>query len=361
MSDEGGEKSHEATQHRRDEAAQQGQVVRSQDLISAVLLVVALCVLLYNGQEIAIFLARLMRTTLSDAPELTVDRQTLVNRWFVMLQELGWVLLPLMGALLLAAIAVNLAQVGFVFLPEKIGLDISHIDPLKGLSRIFSMSNVVRLGFGLLKIAVVCSVAIWCLWGKHNEVLALVGLEVSQIAAYVAETILWTCLKVGSAILLIAVLDYGYQKWKFEKDLMMSTDEIKEEMKNTQGDPQVIARRKTVQRQLAMNRMKSSVPKADVVVTNPTEFAIAIHYDYETMPAPIVVAKGAGVLAQRIRRLALENNIPIVERKELAQFLYKNVEVNDQVPKEQYAAVAEVLRYVYQLQGKQIPGTNRAA
>ncbi len=361
MADEGGEKSHEATQHRRDEAAKNGQVVRSPDLISAVLLVVAICVLIYNGQEIALFLARLMQSTLRDAPELTVDRETLINRWFVVLLGLSWVLLPLMGGLLLAAIGVNLAQTGFLFLPEKIALDVSHVDPIKGLGRIFSMSNIVRLGFGLVKILVVCSVAVWCLWGKHYELLGLLELEVPQIASYVVETILWTCLKIGGAILLIAVLDYGFQKWKFDQDLMMTTEEVKEEMKNLQGDPHVIARRKTVQRQLAMNRMKSQVPKADVVVTNPTEFAVAIHYDYETMPAPIVVAKGAGVLAQRIRRLALENSIPIVERKELAQFLYKNVEINDQVPNEQYAAVAEVLRYVYQLQGKQIPGTNRAA
>ncbi|HTN76487.1 MAG TPA: EscU/YscU/HrcU family type III secretion system export apparatus switch protein, partial [Pirellulaceae bacterium] len=338
-----------------------GQVVRSNDLVSAVLLMVALSVLLYNGSEIATFLARLMRQTLTDAPVLIVDRDTLVNHWFVVLQELSVSLLPLMGALLLASIAVNVAQVGFIFLPEKVGLDISHIDPMKGLGRIFSSSNVMRLVFGLIKIAVIISVAVWCLWGRHNEILALIGLEVGQIGGYVPHTLLWIGMKIGFAMLLIAMLDYGYQKWKFEKDLMMTTEEVKEEMKNTQGDPHVIARRKTVQRQMVMNRMKSTVPKADVIVTNPTELAIAIHYDYDTMPAPVVVAKGAGVLAQRIRRLGLENNIPIVERKELAQLLYKHVEVNQQVPSEQYAAVAEVLRYVYQLQGKKIPGTNRAA
>ena len=130
---------------------------------------------------------------------------------------------------------------------------------------------------------------------------------------------------------------------------------MREEMKTLQGDPQVIARRRQIQRQLVSNRLKTAVPQADVVITNPTELAVAVKYDIQTMAAPIVVAKGAGVLAQRIRRLALENDIPVVERKPLAQSLYKRVEVQQPIPVEQYAAVAEVLRYVYQLQGKKLP------
>ncbi len=361
MSEEAGEKSHEATAHRRQEAIEQGQVVRSQEMISAVLLVVALGVLIYYGGEIARFFAQLMRSTLGEEPRLSIDRDTLVAQWFVVLQQLAWLMLPLLGSLLLAAIAVNLAQVGFLWLPQKVALDITHIDPMKGFGRIFSTQNVVRLVLSLIKIAVVAAVAVWCLWGKHLELMSLMALDVPQIARYVAETTLWIGMKIGVAILLIAVVDYGYQKLKYEKDLMMTTEEIKEEMKNTQGDPHIIARRRSIQRQMALNRMKNSVPKADVIVTNPTEYAIAIQYDYDTMPAPIVVAKGAGVLAQRIRRLGLENNIPVVERKELAQALYKHVEVGQQIPTENYDAVAEVLKYVYQLKGKAIPGTQRAA
>jgi flagellar biosynthetic protein FlhB len=357
MAEEAGERTHEATPHRRQEAHDQGHVVRSHELASAILLMTALAVLLYYGGEIATFFARLMKHSLSGDAPLTVDRATLVNQWFALLSEMGWVLLPLMGALVLVAIAVNLAQVGFLFLPQKAGFDFSHVDPLKGLSRLFSTASFVRLALGLAKIAVVLGVAVWCLWGKHHEVLALASLDVPQIGNYLVETLLWTGMKIGLAILLIALVDYTYQRLKFERDLRMTTEEMKEEMKNLQGDPHIIARRRQIQRQTVMNRMKSSVPKADVVVTNPTELAIAIQYDYETMPAPIVVAKGAGVLAQRIRRLALESNIPIVERKDLARALYKHVEVNQAIPTEQYAAVAEVLRYVYQLQGKSIPGT----
>ena len=159
--------------------------------------------------------------------------------------------------------------------------------------------------------------------------------------------------------------DLGVQILPHTLDLVVvgaiGRQEVQDEMKNLQGDPQIIARRKAVQRQMALNRMGDKVPQADVVVTNPTELAVAIQYDPEKMKAPIVVAKGAGMLAQRIRRLALEHNIPIVERKPLAQLLYKEVDLNHPVPDESYAAVAEVLAYVYQLKGKKLPATQRAA
>ena len=161
--------------------------------------------------------------------------------------------------------------------------------------------------------------------------------------------------------LILALIDYAYQRYKNEQDLRMTDREIRDEMKNLQGDPHVVARRKRVQREMVMNRMSTAVPTADVVVTNPTELAIAIKYEHGVMAAPVVVAKGAGVLAQRIRRLALENNIPIVERKPLARLLYKEVEVNEPVPDSSYAAVAEVLAYVYQLKGKKVPNIDRRA
>ena len=163
------------------------------------------------------------------------------------------------------------------------------------------------------------------------------------------------------ALVLLALLDYGLQRWKHEQDLKMTHQEVREEMKNLQGDPQIVARRRQIQRQMVLNRISSAVPKADVIVTNPTELAVAIQYDPLEMAAPVVVAKGAGVLAQRIRRLALENNIPIVERKPLAQLLYKDVDIGKPVPTESYAAVAEVLAYVYQLKGKKMPTPPRAA
>jgi flagellar biosynthetic protein FlhB len=356
-----GDKIHEATPHRRQRAREQGQVAKSHDLASAVLLIAALLTLLYLGPGLVEFLGRFARRQLGGEAWLAADGPFAVSQWNVVVLGLARTLLPLFGLLVLAAILVNLGQVGFLFVPSKLAPDPSRIDPLKGLRRLLSLSNAVRLAFGVFKIAVVAAVAAWSLWGQRQDILGLSALGVPQIALFVAEIALWTCLKIGAALLLLAVLDYAYQRWKHERDLRMTHQEMREEIKTLQGDPLVVARRRAIQRQLVLNRLSAAVPQADVVVTNPTELAVAVSYDHEKMAAPIVVAKGAGVLAQRIRGLALEHDIPIVERKELAQILYRQVDINQPIPAEQYAAVAEVLRYVYQLKGKTLPGVNDAA
>jgi len=177
-------------------------------------------------------------------------------------------------------------------------------------------------------------------------------LTVGEIAALIWNTTLDLGLYVSLALLVLAIFDYGFQWWKHEQDLRMSDEEMREEMKMMNGDPQLIARRRAVQRQMVMNRMQSAVPTADAVITNPTELAVAIKYDPQTMRAPIVVAKGAGHVAARIRKMALESGVPVIERKPLAQALFKNVDVGAAVPTEHYGAVAEILRYVYRLKGK---------
>jgi flagellar biosynthetic protein FlhB len=284
-----------------------------------------------------------------------------VGQWHSVAQQVGVHLLPILGLLVLASVAVHVLQTGFLFLPQKLAFDFSRVNPLSGFQRIFSLANAVRLVFGVIKIAIVATVAYACLWAERDQIAGLSELPVSQIAPYVVQISLWTCLKIGAALVLLALLDYGYQWWKHEQDLRMTTHEMREEIKTQQGDPQIVARRRAVQRQLVLNRIGTAVPKADVVVTNPTELAIALQYDIETMSAPLVVAKGAGAVAQRIRRLALEHNIPVVERKELARALYKQVEVGRPIPPEQYAAMAEVLRYVYELQGRSLATRRQAA
>ena len=361
MPEQFGDKQHEATPYRRQQAREEGHVVRSPDLSSAAMLVCAVALLLYLGQGVVLFVVRYTQQQLGETAWLSLDRDEAVHQWHGVLSQIATHLLPILGLLLVAAIVVHLLQVGFLFLPGKLALDVSRISPLRGLQRIFSLASAIRLGFGLLKILLVGAVAYWCLWGKRSEILSLSDLAVPEIARIVVETAPWTCLKIGAALLVLALLDYGFQWWKHEQDLRMTTQEMREELKTLQGDPQIAARRKAVQRQLALNRIGTAVPKASLVVTNPTELAIAIQYDIETMAAPIVVAKGAGSVALRIRRLALENNIPVVERKELARALFKHVDVGRPIPPEQYAAMAEVLRYVYQLQGKQFDFRNRAA
>ena len=360
MPDQDGDKSQDATPHRRQKAREEGQVAKSQDLGSAVLLLAGTMILLTAGRSVSAFVAEYSRRLLGGDAWIQADEMFAVSVWNGTVVGLAGELLPVFGLMLVAAIVVNLAQVGFLFLPKKVQLDISKLDPLKGAKRLFSMQSVARLVFGLFKVLVVACVAYFSLYSEKETILGLAALSVGEVTAYICQILIWTTVKIGVALLILAILDYSFQRWKHEQDLKMTQQEVREEMRNLEGDPHTAARRKAVQRQLAMDRLSDAVPNADVVVTNPTELAIAIQYNPEEMEAPIVVAKGAGVLAQRIRRLALENGIPIVEKKPLAQALYREVEVGKPVPHARYAAVAEVLAYVYQLQGRGAP-TARAA
>jgi flagellar biosynthetic protein FlhB len=360
MPEQSGEKSFDATPHRRQQAREAGQVAYSQDLASAALLLVGAMVLLYWGGGLIDTAGKYMHRQLSDVGPLAVDETYFRSQGFALLATFGWQLLPIIGLLALAAALSTVFQVGLLFLPDKLQPDLSRLSLMAGLKRIFSLQGLVRLAFGLFKMAVVAIVAGAVIYARRSEVLGAGELPAATLGAFLADITFGTALWVGAALLALALFDYGFQRWRHEQDLRMTHQEIREEMKNLQGDPQIIARRRSIQRQMALHRIGDKVPKADVVVTNPTELAVAIQYDPEKMAAPIVVAKGAGVLAQRIRRLALEHNIPVVERKPLAQLLYKEVDAGRPVPDQSYAAVAEVLAYVYQLKGKKMPAPQAA-
>jgi flagellar biosynthetic protein FlhB len=361
MAESAGEKSFEATPHRRQEAREQGQVVFSQDLASAAMLMLAVVLLMMLGGAVLEFFAKLIQQQLSEAAEIQASQESLVNAWVHITYAAGMVLLPILGLLMLGGVLVNIFQIGLLWLPDRVAPDFSRVSLFAGVKRIFSLSGTARLGFGVVKVLIVAGVAFGVLWMRWDDVLRSSGLEVAKIGKLLIDIAISTALWVALALLILALFDYGLQRWKHEQDLRMTHQQVRDEMKNQQGDPQLIARRRAVQRQMVMHRISNSVPKADVIITNPTELSIAVQYDPKEMAAPVVVAKGAGVLAQRIRRLALENNIPIVERKPLAQLLYKEVDIGKPIPTDAYAAVAEVLAYVYQLQGKKLPMPPRAA
>ena len=361
MADQAAERSEEATPHRRQQAREQGQVARSQDLGSAVLLITGVTGIMFLGGMLVDPLTALMRDQLGGEAWLTMDPEFAFTQWGRIMSAIGYGLIPLLGSLTLLAILSQLFQVGFLFLPDKLAPDVSRINILSGFGRLFSLTSVARLIFGIIKILIVSTVAFVSIQADRDRILMMIGLDLAQIAAELVDIILWTSLKIGAALFILAIADYAFQRWKQEQDIKMTSQEVREEMKNLQGDPQIMARRRAVQRQLVLNRLSSAVPQADVVITNPTELAVAIQYNPEEMLAPIVVAKGAGLIAQRIRRLALENGVPIMEKKPLAQSLYREVDVNHPVPSEQFAAVAEVLAYVYQLKGKSMPTPSNAA
>jgi flagellar biosynthetic protein FlhB len=343
MPDYAGDKSLEATPHRRQQARREGHVAKSQDLGSAALLLVGLGALRMLGGGLVNFLADYCRTQLGGEPWLAADTTFAVSHWSTLLWLLGRRLLPLLGLLCLAGAAVNVFQIGFLFLPQRLALDFTRLDPLAGLRRVFSAASMVRLSFGVIKLTIALAVAGMVLYGQRAAILGLTGLMPAAVAVQMTDILFWTALKVGAALLVLAMLDYAYQWWRNEQDLKMTPQELREEMRNLEGNPQVIARRKQVQRDLVVQRIAALVSQANVVVTNPNQLSIALRYDPETMAAPIVVAKGAGVWAEHIRQAAAKAGVPAVERKQLARTLYRQVEPQQPIAAEQYVAVAEAL------------------
>ncbi len=352
---EGGDKKHDATPHRRQQAREKGQVARSQDMGSALVLLLAVLALRWFGPQIAQTVATIMKAGFTQVRYWDADPRAASGLVAASVLECLQALLPVMLTVCGIVLINNWFQIGFLFLPDKITMDWKRISPLAGVKRLFDLPNLARLGFGLLKIALVALVITLGVWGRWDMIMQAQTLSVGEIGLLVWDTTIDMCIRTAVVLLLLAVLDYGFQWWKMEQDLKMTDEEVREEMKSMNGDPHIAARRRQIQRQLVMNRMQSDVPGADVVITNPTELAIAIKFDPTKMAAPVIVAKGAGHVAARIRKVALEAGVPIVERKPLAQALFKNVEIGQPIPVEQYAAVAEVLRYVYQLQGKKLP------
>ena len=218
------------------------------------------------------------------------------------------------------------------------------------MKKLVSLRGSVRLVMSLFKIAIVSAVLWWTLVDKVDELIPTMHLGVGAIMEFLIDVCFTVGIRIAVALLIIAIIDYGYQRWQHENDLKMSKQEVKEELKRYEGDPKIKQRRMRTQRAILQQRMMHKVPEADVVVTNPTHLAVALEYKRDTMPAPRVVAKGAGYVAQKIREIAVVHGIPIVEKKPLAQALYKTVEVGMTIPPDLYQAVAEILAYVYELE-----------
>lgn len=268
------------------------------------------------------------------------------------LKGVGWIVGPL---LLLGAFFVtvaNVVQVGWSVSLKPLAPDIARLNPVSGLAKLFDMQALVRMGMGVVKMAAAAAVAALTLWQMHEAILSTAALGIPQLVACTGEVVYTLCLRLAIVLLILGIIDYAWQRYRFEQDLKMTKEEIKEEFRRMEGDPIIKQRRRQVQMQLLQQRMRYDVPKADVVITNPTHLAIAIKYDADTMSAPRVLAKGQDYMAQMIRQIAMEHGIPILERKPLAQALYKAVDVGQEIPKEFYKAIAEVLAYVYELSGR---------
>jgi flagellar biosynthetic protein FlhB len=346
------EKNEQATPRRREEAREKGQVAKSHDLCAALTLLGSLIILQFSGESMLESLALLTRKSLDSLATGAITQDSVRAYYGYASTFLLTAAAPLLLGVLAVGIAANLVQSGFIWTAVPLTPDIGRLDPFRGLSSLLSKKGFVRLVVSLFKVVVIGAVAYVTIKADLPSAAATIGLSPSKIVVFGAALVMKLGYRVAIALLILALFDYGFQRWQYERDLMMSKQELKEELKRMEGDPLTRERRRRMQRHLAMQRMMANVPKADVVVTNPTELAIALQYDPDKMSAPTCVAKGAGFIAAKIREIAAAGRVPIVENKIVARLLYKRVEVGAEIPIELYQAVAEILAYVYKLKGK---------
>jgi flagellar biosynthetic protein FlhB len=331
MAEDLGERTEEATPRRMQQAREEGNVARSQDLSAALMLLTVTVTIWAAATWMLGQGAALIRHLMTGAARIAM---------------------PLLLVAWDAAGLTHLVQIGWLFSPIAVTPRFAKLNPLQGARRILGISGLVKAALDLLKVGIVVAVAVAIVMHNGHRIGRLPELTALQATVESARMLLQLALAVVAVLLLLGILDFMYQRWKHRQDLKMTKQAVQDELKQTEGDPETKRRRLRMQQQIAMQRVSSAVPRADVVVTNPQHVAVAIKYDEQTMRAPRVVAKGAEHLALRIRQIAMRHEIPIVERKPLARALYRQVAVNQEIPPAFYKAVAEILAYVYRLNGR---------
>ncbi|ACL02707.1 flagellar biosynthesis protein FlhB [Desulfatibacillum aliphaticivorans] len=342
------DKTEQPTPKKRDDARKKGQVAKSRDLSSVVVLMAGLGIMYMFGPYMHYHITSLMENIFTtDVSAWGVEEINTLGR--EMVREFLFILAPILAGVFVVGFASAAVQVGFYFSWEAAAPKFSKINPISGFGRMFSKQALVELAKSLAKLFIVGFISYLTIEAEMDNLILLGQVDAANTLAYVLKIILKLFIRVGIIMVFVAVLDFAFQKWHHEQQLKMTKQEVKDEYKQTDGDPMVKARIRRIQMEAARRRMMEEVPKADVVVTNPTHLALAIKYNALTMGAPLIVAKGAGPIAQKIKEVARENDVPIVENKELARALYKVVDIGDEVPVALYEAVAEVLAYVYGL------------
>lgn len=355
-----GEKTEPATPKRRDKARDEGQVAKSQDLTAAAIILAGLLGVYFTailGKQTLLS----MFSTVFDhiASPLMFDDAWWVRPVRIAAGTFFSIWFPLALGCSIVAVIVLLRQVKFKISTKPFALKFDKFDPVKGLKKIISVRSLVELAKGLAKAGLLTFMLYRFLVSEQDTFLSVMLYPMELGTSIIMMKIWWLGIRMALALLLIGFIDYAYQKYSFEKSIRMSKQDIKDEHKQSEGDPQIKSKIRQKQRELARSRMMSDVPKADVVVTNPTHLAVAIQYEQSTMTAPIVVAKGAGHIAAKIREIAEEHKVPIIENKPLARLLFTQVEIGESIPQEMYRAVAEVLAFVYRLKNKGRPPIRR--
>lgn len=351
----GGEKTEEPTAKKLGDARKKGQVAKSQDLTAAVSLLVFFVILKVYIGSLGNDLLEVFHETYRHLSDYTNDEFTLqliCSLLGELIKQIMMIAAPFFIVTFLVSVITLLIQVRWKVSTEPMKPDLKKFNPISGMKRLFSKDKLVMLLMSIAKLTVMFYVVYSYLKDQWNLVLDMYEYNLMQALGLIGDIIINIGLRISICFFIIAVADLFYQKWKFHQDMKMTKQEVKDEYKQSEGDPKVKGQQRQRMRQASQRRMMQELPKADVVITNPTHLAVAIQYDKEKYDAPIVIAKGADYLAQRIKDVARENDIEIVENKPLARMLYHNVELGQQIPPELYQMVAEVLAYVYGLKGK---------
>ncbi|MBI5399464.1 flagellar biosynthesis protein FlhB [Candidatus Saganbacteria bacterium] len=347
----GGDKSEEPTPHRLREAREKGQVAKSREVTVAVVLLVTYYSLRFFGPMMWTGLIDSINAMFDLIPEATRNFNLTLAGYILLLGLRGMALavLPIFGIAFAATFIAEVLQTGFVFSFEPLSPKIEKLNPLEGFKKMFSLQGLVELVKSLLKIGIVFYITWLAIKEDLPFIVVLVESHPWEIIALGANLVFKIAMRVGVFYIAVAILDYLYRRWEYMRNLKMTKQEVKEEYKRLEGDPMVKQRMRDLQRQAAQQRMMAAVPKADVVVTNPTHIAVALKYEQQKMKAPLVLAKGERKIAEEIKKIAEAHEISIVENEPLARSIYRSTKLNQEIPSELYQAVAEVLAYVYKV------------
>ena len=354
-----GEKTEEPTGKRITDASNKGQVAQSQEIQSWAILLTITIIIGSAMPTIMGYVTRVNRRFIESAHAYTLSPEDFQFIFKEVITENGIVILPLMLLFVIVGFSVQVIQVGWNISAEKFQININKFSPAKGVKKFFGVRPIVEALKGMVKLGIVGTVVLVSVAPMLKNIELLAAFEILHTLGQIQEIAIVILVVSVMIMTVIAALDYAYQKWDHKNKLKMTKQEVKDERKQQDGDPKIKQRIASLRMERARERMMQAVEKADVVITNPTHYAIALKYDMDIMPAPVLVGKGVDSLAKRMREIAEENDIPIVENPPLARALYAGVEIDDEIPTEYYHAVAEVIGYVFRLKGR-MPNANPA-
>ena len=345
------EKTEAPTPRRLSEARKEGMVARSQELNAAAALLIGAWLITGPGKKLFTDLQLLIINAVTNLPSANISTTWFTDQFKKDLSQVSNGVGIIIFGMLLTGVTISLSQTGFLWAQKKIGFDLNRLNPLNGFKRFLSPQGLVEWFKALIKLAVISWVAYTFLRGQITHILGLGQVDFIAAMGEWAKIATALAMRIGGSYMVLALADYAYQRWQYKHSLMMTKEEVKEDMKRSEGDPLLKSRIRGQQRRIARLRMMANVHKADVVITNPTHLAVAIQYDPQSMSAPKVLAKGAYLLAERIIELAKSNHIPVIQNIPLARALYRVVNIDQEIPSELYLAIAEVLAHVYALRG----------